>query len=187
MELHEKLQELRKQKGLTQEELAEALFVSRAAVSKWETGRGSPGIDSLKALADFFSVTVDQLLSGDEPVTAGETRRRRVPVFPLLDCSAILFLFLPLFRQAAEAGVSGVSLLAPTDIAPYMKAAFLAVVIAMAAWGVLTLALQRNRSTVSLVLSGSAVLLFIMGSQPYAAAFSFLLLTIKVFLPVKRQ
>ena len=46
MEFHEKLQELRKQKGLTQEELAESLYVSRTAISKWESGRGYPNIDS---------------------------------------------------------------------------------------------------------------------------------------------
>lgn len=40
MEFHEKLQELRKQKNLTQEELSEILFVSRTAISKWESGRG---------------------------------------------------------------------------------------------------------------------------------------------------
>lgn len=45
MELSEKLQELRKEKGLTQEELAEALFVSRTAISKWESGRGVPNIE----------------------------------------------------------------------------------------------------------------------------------------------
>ena len=49
MEFREKLQELRKQRGLTQEELAEKLFVSRTAISKWESGRGYPNIDSLKA------------------------------------------------------------------------------------------------------------------------------------------
>ena len=72
MEFNEKLQELRKQKGLTQEELAEMLFVSRTAVSKWESGRGMPNIDSLKAIAKFFSVTVDELLSCEEVLTIAE-------------------------------------------------------------------------------------------------------------------
>ena len=54
MEFHEKLQELRKIRGLTQEELAEALFVSRTAISKWESGRGYPSIDSLKEIIYVF-------------------------------------------------------------------------------------------------------------------------------------
>ena len=72
MEFHEKLQELRKQKGLTQEELAQALFVSRTAISKWESGRGYPNIDSLKAIAKFYCVTIDELLSGEEALTIAE-------------------------------------------------------------------------------------------------------------------
>ena len=66
MEFGEKLQELRKKKGLTQEELAEALYVSRTAVSKWESGRGYPNIDSLKEISKFFSVSIDELLSGEK-------------------------------------------------------------------------------------------------------------------------
>ena len=62
MDFNEKIQLLRKQKGLTQEELADVLYVSRTAVSKWESGRGYPNIDSLKAIAKFFGVTVDELL-----------------------------------------------------------------------------------------------------------------------------
>ena len=50
LEFHEKLQELRKSRNLTQEELAEELYVSRTAISKWESGRGYPSIDSLKAI-----------------------------------------------------------------------------------------------------------------------------------------
>ena len=59
MEFNEKLQELRKARGLTQEELAEALFVSRTAISKWESGRGYPSIDSLKQIANYFSISID--------------------------------------------------------------------------------------------------------------------------------
>ena len=56
MEFNEKLQELRKQKGLTQEYLAESLYVSRTAISKWESGRGYPSIDSLKAIAKWYKM-----------------------------------------------------------------------------------------------------------------------------------
>ena len=64
----ENIRKLRRENGLTQEQLAEQLFVSRTAVSKWESGRGYPNIESLKAIAKFFSVSVDELLSGNDPV-----------------------------------------------------------------------------------------------------------------------
>ena len=66
MELLEKLQALRRQRGCTQEELSRRLYVSRTAVSKWESGRGIPGIDSLKAISQVFGVSIDSLLSGEE-------------------------------------------------------------------------------------------------------------------------
>ena len=66
MEFHEKLQELRKSRGLTQEELAETLYVSRTAISKWESGRGYPNIESLKEISKYFSVSIDDLLSGEK-------------------------------------------------------------------------------------------------------------------------
>ena len=101
MEFHEKLQELRKQKGLTQEELAESLYVSRTAISKWESGRGYPNIDSLKAISKCFSVTIDELLSGEEILAIAEKdhtekeRTLRDLIFGLLDCGMALLLFLP--------------------------------------------------------------------------------------------
>ena len=72
MEFNEKLQQLRKQKEITQEELAEAIYVSRTAISKWESGRGYPSIDSLKALSEFFGITIDELLSGEELLIIAE-------------------------------------------------------------------------------------------------------------------
>ena len=78
MEFNEKLQELRKNRGLTQEELAEALYVSRTAISKWESGRGYPGIDSLKEISKFFSVTIDDLLSGEKVIYIAEKENESV-------------------------------------------------------------------------------------------------------------
>ena len=54
MEFNEKLCELRKNRGLTQETLAEALYVLRTAISKWESGREYPNIESLKKISKFF-------------------------------------------------------------------------------------------------------------------------------------
>ena len=72
MEFNEKLQELRKKKGLTQEELADKLYVSRTAVSKWESGQCCPDIALLPALADFFEVSIDELM-GYKPQQNSET------------------------------------------------------------------------------------------------------------------
>ncbi len=199
MEFCEKLQALRKQKGLTQEELAEVLFVSRTAISKWESGRGYPNIDSLKAISKYFGKTIDELLSGDELLTLAEedTRHKearvRDRVYGLLDCSVAMFLFLPFFGQRAEGMIQSVSLLELTGIAAYLKAVYFAAVVGMLTWGILTLALQndqragwtRNKSIVSLLLNAAGALLFIISLQPYAAAFLFIFLAIKVILLLK--
>ena len=76
MEFNEKLQQLRTGKNLTQEQLAEQLYVSRTAISKWESGKGYPNIESLKCISKFFSVTIDELLSGEELITLAETENR---------------------------------------------------------------------------------------------------------------
>jgi len=198
MEFNEKLQHLRRQKNLTQEELAEALFVSRAAVSKWESGRGYPNIDSLRAIAAFFSVTVDELLSAGETLTLAEadrqenTARLRSLVFALLDCGAAALLFLPLFGQRTEDAVRAVSLLALTGINPVLRAACLVFTAVSVAVGVLTLALRdrhafwvRGGTALSLLTGAAGALLCIAGVQPYAAALLFLFLLIKAILLLK--
>ena len=63
MELKEKLAELRSRRGLSQQDVAEALDVSRQAVSRWETGAAVPGRDSLLALSRLFGVSVEELVS----------------------------------------------------------------------------------------------------------------------------
>ncbi len=201
MEFNEKLQELRKRKGLTQEELAQALYVSRTAISKWESGRGYPNIESLKAISKFFLVTIDELLSGDELLTIAENDSRqkelrlRDLVFGSLDCSCAMFLFFPFFGQRGDGGISSVSLLALTEVEPYLRMLYFAAVICIAVVGFLTLALQncskvlgvKKRSRISLLFNAVGALLFIISLQPYAAAFLFILLTIKTLLLIKWQ
>ncbi len=58
------LSELRKQKGMKQKEVAEAVQVSDKAVSRWETGRGIPDIDSLQRLSDFYEISINEILAG---------------------------------------------------------------------------------------------------------------------------
>ena len=196
MEFHEKLQQLRKQKGLTQEELAAQLYVSRTAISKWESGRGYPNIDSLKQISVYFSVSVDELLSGNQLLTIAQEdgkeklSRFRDWVFGVTDLCALLLLLFPFFGQKANGEVNAVSLLALEGVTPYMLGLYWAAVVSLSAFGVLTLILQRVgcagwmrcKRILSLLLSTAGVLLFILSPQPYAAALLFVLLTIKVLL-----
>ncbi len=201
MEFNEKLQELRKNKGLTQEELAEALYVSRTAISKWESGRGYPSIDSLKEIAKYFSVTIDELLSSDEVLSIAEEDNKqkethlRSLVFGLLDISVLMFFFLPFFGQKANGVIQEVSLLSLNEITTYLKTAYYAIVISIAVYGILTLTFQncqkvfwtKNRDKISLILNVAAVLLFIISSQVYAGAFLFIFLVIKALMLIKWQ
>ena len=194
MEFHEKLQQLRKRKGLTQEELAELLYVSRTAVSRWESGRGYPGIDSLKAIAALFSVTVDELLSGGELLSITEQAWKekedsiRDLVFGLLDISVALLLFLPLFAQKANGALETVSLLSLTEAAPYLRLVYFALVLGTVLTGILTLALQncrcavwlRSKRGLSFFASAAGTLIFILSTKPYAAALLFAFLAIKL-------
>ena len=66
MELYERLRELRKKAGYSQETLAEMLGISRQAVSKWESGQGKPEIDNVIKLTEIYQVSADYILLGTE-------------------------------------------------------------------------------------------------------------------------
>lgn len=200
MELNEKLQELRKQKQLTQEELAEILFVSRTAISKWESGRGYPSIESLKAISKFFSISVDELLSGEELINVAEKdsqskiQHMRDLIFGLLDCAIAMFLFLPFFGQREGDFIRQVSLFSLTEVQWFIKAAYLTVVLLTIVLGITTLALQnyhgviwtKRKGDVSVLLSMFGVFIFMASFQPYAAFFIFVFLIIKGIFLIKR-
>lgn len=200
MEFNEKLQYLRKQMNITQQELADSIYVSRTAVSKWESGRGFPSIDSLKVIADFFSVSVDELLSTDEAIKLAahnqkETESRyRDLVFGLLDLCMALLLFLPFFAIRADGTVNEGSIFTLCGIPVYIKTIFLTVIFLVLLNGILTLVLgylkcfkwRKINALISFSLSIAAVIVFIVCLQPYAAVFAFSLLIIKTFVSFKR-
>ena len=192
MEFNEKLQELRKARSLTQEQLAEALYVSRTAVSKWESGRGYPSIDSLRELSRFFHVPIDELIGPDEIVTAAEddkrafARRNATMMCGLLDVLPALLLFIPTFGNGAGDS-SAVSLLTLSGVSPWVRAAFAVVVGAMVLCGlceVVTANLDRPNTGKTLLAAGAAlsatcVAVFIVARQPYAGIVCFALLVAK--------
>lgn len=69
MNIADRILNLRKARGISQEELADKIGVSRQAVSKWESEQSTPDIDKIILLSDYFDVTTDYLLKGIEPIT----------------------------------------------------------------------------------------------------------------------
>lgn len=74
MEFNNKLYQLRKQKGLSQEELANRLNVSRQTVSKWEIGDSTPDMEKLAAISSLFDISLDELVMGKEPDTEPDVK-----------------------------------------------------------------------------------------------------------------
>lgn len=203
MDFGEKLQQLRKEKDWTQEELAEKLYVSRTAISKWESGRGFPSIDSLKEISKFFSVTIDDLLSGEQLLDLAETDSKaktgnmRNMIFGIADCMVALLYALPIFAYYDNGVLHNVTLLYHGwyDRSNLIQGAYLLLTDVSVLFGITQFALQnvtnriwRNfRVVFSLSLSAVGTMLFIMGRQPYAAAIMLCLLIIKGCILLKRQ
>ena len=93
---NEKIKRLREAHQLTQEEFAEKILVSRGAVSKWETGKGYPSIDSLKLISKLFDVTIDELIS-DHDISNKKSldkKRRKEITISILSVFLILSLLI---------------------------------------------------------------------------------------------
>jgi transcriptional regulator with XRE-family HTH domain len=201
MTFGEKLKKLRTENKLTQDELAEKLYVTRTAISKWETDKGYPNIESLKAIACFFSITVDELLSSDEILTIAEEDQKQTQkyfidlIFGLLDICMVLLFFLPLFATEINDIIQEYSLLTLCGVATYLKVAYFTVVIGTVIVGIMLLVLKNCTSTVwlkskiklSLTLSILSAMLFMISLQPYAAVFAFTLFIIKVVLLLRKK
>lgn len=196
MDFGEKLKALRIERGLTQEQLAARLYVSRTAVSKWETGGGSPNLDSLQAVARLFDVSVDDLLSTDDLIVLARDERRSTArssgmlSFGLLDVLAVVFAFIPLY------GVDDGSFVRMANLADYGAsvdfgasfAVMAAAVVSLMFVGAVEILLaaagsRRAARIVALVgfaVQALAVVLFASTMQPYATTLMFALLLAKV-------
>ena len=200
MEFNEKLQALRKSRSLTQEELAEALFVSRTAVSKWESGRGYPGIDSLKEIARFFSVSLDELLCPEEILSVAEHEKRSfldrwIPfICGTLDLLPVILLFVPMFGNGTQAP-SAVSLMSLTGISAWIRVVFMVVIgltVLNGLCGVVISQLEkpawnRHRVVTGIALSAAGTALFMVTRQPYAGMIFLTLLIVKGLLILRAQ
>ena len=200
MEFNEKLQELRKSRGLTQEELAEILYVSRTAISKWESGRGYPSIDSLKAISAFFSVTIDDLLSSEKVLCIAERENQSNLknicdlLFGIIDLMSILLIVLPLYPKTVNGYIYSVNLFTYTELSVFHRAVYWTMLITWILIGVLKIILNQAKiekgrlfvANISVFVNVLIVLLFAMTRQAYANVIAFLLLVIKGIVMAKK-
>lgn len=201
MEFNEKLQYLRKQHSMTQEQLAEKLYVSRTAISKWESGKGYPNIESLKSISKVFSVSIDELLSGEELIELAETENHsnldkiyRI-LDSILDLMAIGLIILPLYGKRIGGYIYSVNLFSFSLDNPIIYAMYWIILIALISIGITKLIfiwLNKNLwysciSTCSIILDIVAIFHFSAAREPYVTAFLFLFFILKIFMLLKNS
>ena len=200
MEFGEKLQDLRKARKLTQEELAEALYVSRTAISKWESGRGYPSIDSLKEISCFFDVTIDDLLSSEKLISIAkrenESNLQRLYniFFGISDLFAVFLIVLPLYPLSINGYVYSTNLFSYTGGSTINLAIHWILFLTLLVLGIFKLflthvgndRLQNAIRNFSLGFSILTVLYLSIAREPYAIIVAFLLFAVKGLLFIKR-
>lgn len=96
MNMADRIQYLRKTKGISQEELADKMGVSRQAVSKWESEQSTPDLEKIIIMSNFFGVTTDYILKGIEPVEDEEQKSKEI-ASKVLYISSTAFVAIGLF------------------------------------------------------------------------------------------
>ena len=194
MEFNEKLQLLRKNKGITQEELADELYVSRTAISKWESGRGYPNIESLKEISKYFSVSIDDLLSADKLILLAEKENKENIsklcdfMLGIVDLFSFVLIVLPLYPNEIQGFVYSVSLLDYTQISSINLKAYWVLYIALFVSGAIKLLSTRAKAekfkksitVTSVILNLFMVIFLALTREAYAVVVVFLLLVAKV-------
>ena len=199
VEFNEKLQELRKSRGLTQEELAEALFVSRTAISKWESGRGYPSIDSLKEISKYFSVTIDELLTGEKLISIAERENKsniqRICdlLTGLVDLFSFILIVLPLYPNPINGYIYSVNLFDYTETTSFNRLLYWIMFLALVLVGTVKIFItqfelnkgQKIVTDISIVLSIMTILFLALTREAYAITVAFFLFVVKGILLFK--
>lgn len=193
VEFHKKLQELRKKKGLTQEELAEVLYVSRTAISKWESGRGYPSIESLKQISTYYGISIDDLLSGEQLLSLAERENKGNMrsicdmISAAVDMMSLLLIVLPLYPKTIDGYVYAVNLLVYGETTTRSLFPYWALFVALMVVGMIRLILIKveaaqyvqHVAALSMMLSVVMVIFLALSREAYAATLAFLMLVIK--------
>ena len=201
MEFNEKLKELRKQHNMTQEQLAEKLYVSRTAISKWESGKGYPNIESLKNISKIFSVSIDELLSNKELLVVAESENKsnisklHSLIFGILDLIALAYIFLPFYGQEIDGYIYSVNLLQYTESPTSIRIIYYTLIISMSLIGAAEIIIQffddkkkfAILKSISITWHSLAILFFAASRQPYVTIFLFLFLMPKIALLIKNN
>lgn len=189
---------LEKNTNLTQEELAEKLFVSRTAISKWESGRGMPSISSLKAISEVFDVSIDELLSSEEIIEAAEKEKKenmksfKNIIFGIIDLMSIIFLFIPLFGKEINGYIYLVNLFSINRVGKYIYLIIIGVTILYGAAELImskfeNKSVDKINSIISLGLTSIAIITFIATREPYIAFIEFWIFLIKIVVYIKQS
>lgn len=199
MEFKEKIQNLRNKHNLTQEQLSEKLYVSRTAISKWESGKGYPNIDTLKDISKLFNVTIDDLLSSEEIINIAEeeqkinSKKTNNFIYGLLDIISILFIFLPIYANKVNDFIYSVPLINSNGTSVTIKILYMILLSILSLIGIIEIILnfidnskiQKVINKLSLHFQVISILIFAFSRQAYLTNIVFVLLIIKVILLIK--
>lgn len=199
MEFGEKIQKLRNSKRWTQEQLADKLYVSRTAVSKWESGKGYPNIDSLKDIAKIFDITIDDLLSGEQLIDIAKNenivnmKKTNNLIYGLLDFVSILLIFIPIYANKIDNYVYSVSLINCNDISNIIKGSYIIIFSVLTLIGIVELIFnfidnnnkRRILNILSIIIQMISILYFIISRQIYLSLFMLIILIIKIVIVIK--
>ncbi len=196
MEFCDKIKKIRTDNNLTQEQFAEKLYVSRTAVSKWESGKGYPSIDSLKYMSKLFNISIDDLLSSEEILDIAEQdKQQKIKknngfIFGAFDLLSLFMIILPLYVFTVNNYIYSVSLFAKNDLLNYIKISYLVSYIILFIIGIIEIILsllgkekiQKYLNIISISIHLLVILFLIMTKEPYACSLIFMLFVFKSFL-----